>query len=183
MYRGETVNPELSGRYRDVVRGPDGRVLWDAGWRSNAITADFRRLLAAAMRGAPPVAAGIQGLQVGAGLAAWDPPPGPPAATPAQTALVDPAPHTVAAIDLTIDFLVPDSDVVSATPTNRIQIFAALGPGVPPWPDGGHVSSTLREFGLVGELDGSPVLLNYVTHPAIPKDPASTLERTIWLVF
>ena len=28
-----------------------------------------------------------------------------------------------------------------------------------------------------------PPLINYVTHPAIVKDPTSTLERTIWLVF
>ena len=27
------------------------------------------------------------------------------------------------------------------------------------------------------------VSINYVTHPAIVKDPTSTLERTIWLVF
>jgi len=27
------------------------------------------------------------------------------------------------------------------------------------------------------------VLIDYVTHPAIAKDPVSTLTRTIWLVF
>jgi len=41
----------------------------------------------------------------------------------------------------------------------------------------------LREFGLIASLDGVPVLINYRTHPAIAKDPVSTLERTIWLVF
>jgi hypothetical protein len=56
---------------------------------------------------------------------------------------------------------------------------------VPPWPDGlpQHPAPSLREFGLVGQLNATPVLINYVSHPAIVKDPTSTLERTIWLVF
>lgn len=66
---------------------------------------------------------------------------------------------------------------------NRVQIEATLGPDVPPWPDADHASGNLREFGLVATLDGGPVLINYVTHPLIAKDPASTLERTIWIVF
>lgn len=179
----ETVIPGLAGTFRDVLRDRAGRVVWDSGPRSNAITDGFRRLLAAAMRGAPSLATSIQGLAVGAGAAAWDAPPGPPPATAAQTALVDPAPHLVPRAALTFDFLVPGGDAVSPVPTNRLQIFAALGPGIPPWPDGSHASATLREFGLVGAIDGSPVLLNYVIHPAIAKDPASTLERTLWLVF
>jgi hypothetical protein len=52
---------------------------------------------------------------------------------------------------------------------------------VPPPPY--HSAPTLREFGLVATLNGSEVLLNYRTHPAIAKDPVSTLDRTIWLVF
>jgi hypothetical protein len=54
---------------------------------------------------------------------------------------------------------------------------------VPNWPDANHPTSTLREFGLAAQLNGVTVLINYRTHPAIAKDPASTLERTVWLVF
>ena len=178
MPRAERATPHLCGMYRDVWRAPDGTVLRDAGWRKNAIVGDCRRLLASLLGGAP--AMGIQGLAVGAGLAAWDA-GGTPPASPAQTALEDPSPFLVPVGDLTIDFI--DAGVVSAVPTNRLQIVASLGAGEPPWPDGNHVSSSLREFGLVAELDGSPALVNYVTHPVIHKDPTSTLERTIWLVF
>jgi hypothetical protein len=156
---------------------------WDRGWHKNAIVIDCRRLLAGFMRGTPTGALGIRGLQVGAGLTAWDQPPGPPPPTAGQVALVDPHPFTVPVANLQIDFLNLTTDSVSATPTNRLQIVAKLSAGVPSWPDANHATSTLREFGLVGQLNGATVLINYVTHPAIVKDPTSTLERTIWLVF
>lgn len=178
MPHTERPTDGISGMYRDVLRGPGGRVLHDPGWRKNAIVVDCRRLLASFMGGAP--ALGIQGLAFGSGLAAWDL-GAPPPATPVQTALVDPNPFILPVADLAIDFL--DGGVVTADPTNRLQIVASLGPGDPPWPDGGHVAASLREFGLVAELDGVPALVNYVTHPVIHKDPSSTLERTIWLVF
>jgi hypothetical protein len=181
MLATDHVAAGLHGRYRDVLRDAHGQVLWASGWRSNVIVVDCRRLLAGFMRGAPTGALGIQGLQVGTGLAAWDQPPGIPPPPAAQTALVDPAPFTVPRAKLQFDYL--QGAVVSATPTNRLQIMATLGPGVPPWPDASHPTSTLREFGLVGQLDGGPLLINCVRHAAIPKDPVSTLERTIWLVF
>lgn len=174
-----TVN--LHGMYRDILRDERGRIIWDRGWRKNAIVLDCRRLLAGFMHGAATTALGIQGLRVGAGLASWDLPPGPPAPGPAQTALVDPNPFTIPRASLQVDYLA--GSVISGTPTDRLQIVATLGPGVPSWPDASHASATLREFGLVAQLDGAPVLINYRTHPAIAKDPFSTLERTIWLVF
>lgn len=177
----ELASGALHGLYRDVLREAGGRVLWDSGWRKNVIVGGFRRLLAAFARGAPVNAMGVQGLQVGAGLGSWDLPPGPPPPNPASTALVDPNSFLVPRASLQFDFLV--GGVVSGTPTNRLQITANLGPGVPPWPDPNHPTGTLREFGLIGQLEGTPVLLNYVVHPAIPKDPGSTLDRTIWLVF
>ena len=177
----ERVTADLYGMFRDVLRDRTGRVVWESGWVKNVIVTDCRRLLAGFMRGAPTTVFGIQGLQVGAGNALWDAPPGPPVPSAGQVALVDPSPFTVPLASLQLSYLSGTS--VSATPTDRLQIFATLGPGVPPWPDGTHASSTLREFGLVAQLDGNPVLINYRTHPAIPKDPFSTLERTIWLTF
>ncbi len=179
MTHTETPGAEMRGRYRDILCDERGRVVWDRGWRPNAIVGDCRRLLATFMRGTPG-ASGVLGLQVGAGLDTWDA-AGPPAPTPGQTALVDPDPFTVGAGSLQIDFLA--AGVPTATPTSRIQIEATLGPGVPPWPDASHPSGDLREFGLVGDIGGTSVLINYVTHPVIAKDPASTLSRTIWLQF
>lgn len=177
----ESVTVNLHGMFRDVLRDRDGRITFESGWTKNAIVADCRRLLAGFMRGAPTGALGIQGMQVGAGLPAWDTPPGPPVPSPAQVALVDPAPFTVPLASLAMAYLA--GTVVSATPTDRLQVVATLGPGVPPWPNATHATSTLREFGLIAQLNGATVLINYRTHAAIPKDPFSTLERTVWLTF
>ncbi len=174
------VSQGIRGSYRDVLYGPTGLLVADSGWRKNAIVTDCRRLLAGFMRGLPP-SLGVQGLQVGAGLDTWDQPPGTPPASATQTALVDPHPFLVPLTSLKMDFL--DGANVVASPTNRLQIVATLGPNVPSWPDASHPTGTLREFGLAGSLAGSGVLIDYVTHPAIAKDPVSTLTRTIWLVF
>jgi hypothetical protein len=170
----------LEGRYHDVLRDAAGDVVWDRGWHKNAIVVTCRHLLAGFLKGDPPVL-GLGGLLVGAGLEAWDL-SAPPQPLPTNTALVDPNPFKLPkGPDLKIDFL--DGGMVVPFPTNRLQIAAKLGPNLPSWPDGNHTTSSLREFGLVGTLNGADVLLNYVTHPVITKDPASTLERTIWLVF
>lgn len=175
----ESLAAGLSGRWRDVIRNRSGTVIRQTEVRPNTIVVDCRRILASFMAGASTL--GIQGMLFGSGLAAWDS-GGPPAATPTQTALADPNPFLVPAANLQIDF-VDDVGAVVAGPTNRLQIVATLGPGAPPWPDPNHVAGSLREFGLVGELGLSPALINYVTHPVINKDPANTLERTLWLVF
>ncbi len=180
MTERELAAPRLRGSYRDVLRDGEGRVVWDSDWRSNIIVEDCRRLLAGLLGATPPGTLGLQGLQVGAGLAAWDQ-TGAPLPDATVTALADPNPHTVPRAAMQIDFLA--AGVVSGSPTNRLQIVTTLGPGVPPWPNATHASSTLREFALVGQLNGAPVLINCVRHPAIVKDPASSLDRTIWLVF
>ncbi|WP_437594141.1 hypothetical protein [Sorangium sp. So ce1000] len=177
----EAPGLDLRGMYRDVLRGSDGNVVWDRGWKSNAIVTSCHTLLAGFMAGAPTSTKGIQGLMVGQGLDAWDGPSGAPPATAAQTKLVDPNPFTVPLASLQFTFLTGGTP--SAQPTNRLQIVATLGPNLPSWPDGNHASGNLREFGLVAEINGAPTLVNYVTHPVIVKDPSSTLTRTIWLVF
>jgi hypothetical protein len=170
------------GRFRDVILDAHGRETWSTQWCDNVIVADCRRLLASFMHGAPPAAAGIQAMRVGAGHDTWDVTP-PPAPDATVTALADPHPFTVPKTSLAVDYLELATDNVSATPTSRVQVVATLGPGVPPWPDANHATITLREFGLVGQIAGGDVLINYRIHPAIAKDPTSTLVRTIWLVF
>jgi hypothetical protein len=170
---------ELRGMYRDLVTAVDGSLLWDPGWKRNTIVVDCRRLLAGFVAGGS-FSLGIQGLWVGQGSDSWDQ-GSTPVPSPSATALFDPNPFLVPLANLQIDFL--DGATVTATPTNRLQIKATLGPNVPPWPDTNHASTNLREFGLVGKLNGKNTLINYVTHPVIVKDPASTLTRTVWLVF
>ena len=180
MSATEAVALGLYGVFRDVLRDAEGRVTWDSGWQKNAIVVDCRRLLAGFMRGAPTTALGIQELQVGQGDPIWDT-AGTPPPNPAQAALVDANPHAEPRAALAVDFIA--GGVVVPGPTNRLQIVATLGPGVPAWPDATHPSRTLREFGLVASLNGVQVLINHRTHPAITKDAFSTLTRTIWLVF
>jgi hypothetical protein len=176
----EIPTKHLQGMYRDILYDATGRVQWTRDTRPNTIVVDCRRLLAGFMLGQANTF-GIQGLQLGAGLAAWDAPGGAPAAGETQSALADPNPWTVPASELDVTYL--DGETPTTTPTNRVQIVAEIGPGVPDWPDADHPTLTLREFGLVGRLNDTPVLINYVIHSAIVKDPVSTLERTIWLIF
>ena len=164
------------GMFHDVLRDAGGAVVWDRGWQKNVIVTDARRLLAGFLHGAPTTADPIQGLRVGTGLATWDSPPGPPTPAASQAALVTPVHTLPVGPNLRIEYL-DNAGNTTATITNRLQIFATFGANVP-----ATTPVTLREFGLVARLGGTDVLVNYRTHQAIAKDPASTLERTIWLV-
>ena len=179
MLTSEDHGSGLQGIYHDMLRGPDGNIVWDRGWKRNAIVKNCRQLLAGFMGGTQQ-SLGIQGLRVGQGIDSWDL-TAPPTPTPAQTALVDTNSFLLPLASLQIDFL--DNGVVTSTPTNQLQIVATLGANQPTWPDTHHASGNLREFGLVGKLNGAETLINYVTHTVIVKDPASTLTRTIWLTF
>ena len=176
----EHLEESPRGLFRDRLIDSTGNTIWQRDWRSNTIVADCRRLLAAFVHGAPSTSMGIQGLLVGAGLDAWDT-GGTLSPAGSETQLLDPNPFLVDGVNIQLDYL--QGDTISTTPTNRIQIVATLGPSIPDWPDGNHTTGNLREFGLVADLNGAPVLINYVTHSVIAKDQTSTLERTIWLVF
>ncbi len=170
----------LSGRYCDELRGPEGEMIWRRDWRANAINVNCHVVLAGFMAGAPTTTFGIQGLLVGQGLDAWDATGAPPA-TSAQAALVDRNPYLAPRTAMQFTYL--NGAAPSAAPTSRLQIVVTLGANMPTWPDANHATGSLREFGLVASLNGAQALINYVTHPVIVKDPASTLTRTIWLTF
>ncbi len=178
--RSEHPTHDVAGYVRDILRAADGTLLFDSGLQKNIVTDGGRRLLAGFLHGTGTTVQSIFALRVGAGDPAWDAIATPPPAS-TTTKLVDPQPydHTT----LIFDYLDPGSDTVVATPTNKLQIRAQLGPHQPNWPDATHTSGTLREYGLVAKLNGTDTLVNYRTHAAIAKDPTSTLERTIWLVF
>lgn len=183
----EHPTDDVAGYVRDVLRAPDGTALFDSGVQKNVITNDGRRLLAGFLHGATTTVQSILSLRVGAGDPAWDVTTTPPPSA-ATTVLVDSHPydHKNTVTDTTLlvfEYVDPASDTVVAGPTTKLQIRATLKPGMPPWPDANHTTGTLREYGLVANLNGGDVLVNYRTHAAIAKDPTSTLERTIWLVF
>lgn len=173
----EPITDNLHGMYRDRLYDAQGNLAWDSGWHNNAIVLSCRQLLAGLMRNAANTT-GIEGIQVGRGRVEWDQ-QGTPPASETQTALDDPAPVLVTALQF--DYVDETTGNTVVGPTRRLQIRAVLGPGPNLWNT--PPSNTLREFGLLGRLDNTPVLINYVRHPAIVKDPASTVERTIWLVF
>jgi hypothetical protein len=169
----------IEGAYRDRLIDPDGRTLSDSGWRKNMVVLPGRVLLAAFVRNEATVL-GIRALQVGRGDPAWDTQPLPAPDPNTTVKLTDNAPFVVPLANLTMQYL-NAADAVVATPTNRVQITAKLGPGQPtpatdpPFP--------LREFGLFGQLNGVPQMIDYVRHPLIQKAGALTLERKVRLVF
>jgi hypothetical protein len=168
----------IKGIYRDVLSDAGGHPIFDSGWKSNVIVLRCRVLLAGFMKN--ETALGIRSLQVGRGDAAWDAVP-PPVPNPDMlTQLVDSAPFIIPQTDLILRYL-DESDGVVAGPTHRLEIVATLGPGQPtpatdpPYP--------LREFGLFGELNGVPYMIDYIRHPLIEKDGSVTLERRVRLIF
>jgi hypothetical protein len=173
---------QIEGIYRDVLRGPAGEIISDAGWKPNLIVLRCRELLAAFMKGDGTEAPlGIQSLQLGRGDPAWDNVP-PPKAPETSTQLVDSEPFVIPKAGLTLQYLNGNNEFSDA-PTNRLEIIVVIGPGQPdpqlnlpsPYP--------IREFGLFGQLKGLDYMIDYVRHPLIEKDTAVTLERRIHLIF
>lgn len=165
----------VKGIYRDRLLGADGQLVFDSDWKSNLIVTNCRVLLAGFMRN-ETTARGIRSLQVGQGRPEWDtqPPPGPPVTS---NTLEDTNPFVIPVANLTLQYL-NDSDAIVPGPTSRIQITATLGPNQP---SPGIVS--LREFGLFGELNGQPFMIDYIRHPVIQKSGSFTLERRVRLIF
>jgi hypothetical protein len=168
----------IKGVYRDRLLDAEGREIHDSGWQSNVIVLRCRVLLAAFMRN--DNALGIRWLQVGRGDAAWDSTPPPVPDPTVITQLVDSSPFPIPHTALSFQYLNSHDEFVSES-TNRIQIVATLGENQPtpatdpPYP--------LREFGLFGELNGAPYMIDYIRHPLIEKDGAATLERKVRLIF
>ncbi len=169
----------IQGIYRDRLLDPKGLTISDSGWRCNMIVMRCRVLLSGFLKG-DNTALGIQALQVGRGDPNWDknPPPLPDPNT--LNALVDATPFEIPANQLKLEYL-DSADNVAGQPTNRLQITAALGPGVPPPPP--NAPFQLREFGLFGQLNGVRQMIDYIRHPLIEKDATMTLERKVRLLF
>lgn len=165
------------GRYRDrIVTASHRRI--DRGWQSNRIVDRCRALIAGFMCG--DRSAGIQQLQIGRGLEAWD--DAPPGAPPASVQrLTDPSPFVVGLARRQIRYLDP-AGVPTRGPTNRLEIVVTLAGNEPPLRRG-ETDYAMREFGLFGEFGGEAYMINYVRHPVLRKRAGDTLTRTIRLVF
>lgn len=167
----------IKGVYRDRLRGAQGSLISDSGWRPNMIVLRCRTLLSGFLKN--DAALGIQALQVGRGDPSWDTtPPAPPDPNTLNT-LTDTAFFEIPVGQLTLQYL-DASDNVIATPSNRLQITATLGPNVPPGPPSPF---PLREFGLFGQLGGVRSMIDYIRHPVIQKAATATLERKVRLIF
>ncbi|HEU4389340.1 MAG TPA: hypothetical protein VFV34_16165 [Blastocatellia bacterium] len=166
----------VKGIYRDRLFDSRGDEIFDSGWKSNLIVTRCRILLGSFMHNESS-AKGIQALRVGQGDPLWDTSPIPPP-DPGLDKLVDPAPFIIPLESLGIQYLNDSDDVVSDQKTSRIQIVATLGPNQP-------IAGTykLREFGLFGELNEEPWMIDYIRHPLIEKSGSVTLERRIRLIF
>lgn len=168
----------LNGIYQDTIIDAQGNPIFSSGWRSNMVVMRCRVLLSSFLKNDGAV--GIQALQVGRGDPAWDsnPPPLPDPNT--ITKLVDGAPFEVPVAQLKLEYLDP-TDSVTGNASNRLQITATLGPGVPPAAPG--TTFPLREFALFGQLNGARQMIDYIRHPLIHKDATMTLERKVRLIF
>jgi hypothetical protein len=154
-----------------------GAEVFDSGWRSNLIVARCRILLGSFMNN-EGTAKGIQTLRVGRGDPLWDTTPPPLPDPNLVTQLVDTNPFIIPrGPSLVIQYL-NDSDAIVANPTSRVQVVATLGPNQPT-----AGTYQLREFGLFGELQGQPFMIDYIRHPLIEKSGSVTLERRVRLIF
>ncbi len=172
----EIIIPQLRGIYRDILLGPDNRIIFDTGWRPNAIADSCRILLARLMKGEIGDNAGITYLAVGQGKAEWDTTP--PTTTDLQFGDANPAQIQ----PLQLGYLQPGTTLISNDPTRCLQIKALLAHGQPPIPPG-TVAYPLREFGLFGRAGGQDYMIDYVRHPVIQKEENMTLTRFIQLTF
>jgi hypothetical protein len=175
----EIIRSPIKGMYRDVLKGPDGRLIYDSGWVSNTIVNGCHVLLAEFMKNTrqadkTPSAGGIRCLIVGQGKKEWDT-AGTPAPDGSENCLLDPYRKPLEPLEFAyLDDL--DEEVLS--PTDRLQITARLGPG---FPDGS--ACPLREFGLFASLDGRDWMVNLIRHPLILKEAEMTLVRVVRLYF
>ena len=178
----EIIGISIKGLYRDVLKGPNGNIIYDSGWVSNTIVDRCRKLLAGFMKN-DPSSNGIQYMAVGKGRKEWDD-TGARSPEPTTENLVDRYPITIPSTDppseLTMVYI--EDDTVVAGPTNRLQITATLKPGYPAHEEP-LMTYPLREFGLFGKFGGEPYMINCIRHPVIHKDVSATLIRVVRLYF
>ena len=165
------VSDAFRGEHRDVLLGPDGRVVWVAAWKPNVIVDTARNLIAALLKGDSQGAA-IARWAVGAGEAVWDqsaPPPDAIRRTRSQL-FAETGRKTIAAGQIIF---------LGGTFTNRLEITSSFTTADVP-------AGPLREFGLFAggtNAANTGVLVNHRVHPRIDMQAGFTLQRTLRLTF
>jgi hypothetical protein len=160
------------GDCRDILRAPDGRVVWERPWEQNVIAASLRSLLAALVKGDPQGKA-LAFWAVGAGATAWDSAPGAPAdATRSSWVQLQQETGRKALPAGSITF-------IGGALTNRLEIVSSFTTADVP-------AGPLREFALFAGgtvAANSGLMINHRVHPRIDMQAGFTLERTVQLTF
>jgi hypothetical protein len=188
----------IKGMYRDILTR-DASVIFDPGWRSNKIVADYGRFMAALMKKQFPLPVGVEYLAVGSGNEGED-------AFKQRVGAYftrlngEPAFSGPLFLDETnenwvwakkieeadVKYLNELGDISIDVVTNRLGldvVFAQNEPSVE--------TLGFREFALLGihRDDGGVFdvtrmfLINYVSHGTITKDKDTELSRSIKLIF
>lgn len=175
----EKINFKVVGRWFDVLTYEDGTVEngqhGDFEWGYNQIQNTCAVLLASLLKG-EATHSPINFLAIGSGNIAWDTVP--PTKSYDQTTLT--TEFFRKAVNLTdMTYLDPDTDLVSVTPTRKIEIGVTLLPG--------EATGSLREFALFGGTATAAVdsgeMVNWITHALIDKDIALQIFRRIRIEF
>jgi len=182
---------KIEGMYRDRLYSDDG-VVFESGWKSNAIVADFGKFLAALMKRDFGKMVGIEYMAFGGGNGSdakfkgcvksfFDSKKELPYMADddgrwAWAKRID---------DSDMEYLDKDDQIVTGEVTNRLKIEVFIDKAKP-------VTETLvyEEFALLGidESSGGPdtgkmFFVDYVNHKPITKDASMKLTRTIVLTF
>ncbi len=169
----ENITPRLTCRWRDTIRRSDGSEEvspWNTNQFQNSVSTLIMALLA--QEGGYT---GISHFAVGSGDVAWDATP--PTLDPADTTLE--AEVFRKALVPATDFLYldPDTDLVVAGPTRKLQITVTLDPS--------EANTDLREWALFGGTASAAAdsgeMVDWKNHALIVKDLTMTITRTIIL--
>jgi hypothetical protein len=175
----EKVPFKVVGRWFDKYIYPDGREEFgehgEFEWGYNQIQNTCAVLLASLLKGE----AGYNYMNyfgVGSGDVSWDTTP--PTKSYDQTTLENEY-FRKSVLTTDIVYLDPLTDLVSGTPTSKIEVTVTLAAG--------EATGTLREFGLFGgtataTLD-SGEMVNWISHARIDKDSALQIQRKVRIEF
>lgn len=169
---------QITGTFRDLLLDDAGQVLYDSGWRQNAIMSGCRVLLAALIKG--DAEAGIKYWAVGEGQAAWD--TAPPTTIDRTRLQSEVARQAIAAPQIQFwntQWQTPGNDMPSSTPSFALDIRAEFKEAI--W------GKTLREFGLFGGNAAAGAntgyLINHKVHTPLQVPSGATLQRRLVLTF
>lgn len=161
------------GEWRDIIKYADGRVVI-TDWQRNCVVKKLGVLVSEMLKGASE--SGISFWAIGSGNVSWDTTPFTP---------------TISDADLTAEFArkaisagnivyINDSNEVSETPTNRLQISCMF--------ESGDANGDWREFAIIAGTGASATvgtgkIINHKAHSLLVKTSDMTVTRQIRFTF